>query len=117
LDESQRRYRAAVTKYGGVVGPIAVVPAYEGPPLLAFVALTLPLARQRLLCWTEEEFIVFKTMGGEVPTTALRRVSRPAILRVREAQGGGHDQWTIAGTTYKVAKAFVPIASRVNDGL
>jgi hypothetical protein len=111
LEESQRRYTTAITRYAGVADAVAVVPAYEGPPALAFVALTLPFARQRLLCWTADEFLVFKTMGGEVPTTVLHRVARPAAMRVVSANGVGHDRWTIAGRTYKVAAAFRPLAS------
>lgn len=114
LDESQRRYTAAVARYGGVTDAVAVVPAYAGPPALAFVALTLPFARQRLLCWTVDEFLVFKTMGGEVPTTVLHRVRRPAALRVVPANGVGHDRWTIAGRSYKVAAAFRPLSTTLD---
>jgi hypothetical protein len=114
LEESQRRYTAAVARYGGVTDAVAVVPAYEGPPALAFVALTLPFARQRLLGWTVDEFLVFETMGGEVPTTVLHRVRRPAALHVVTANGLGHDRWTIAGRTYKVAAAFRPLTSALD---
>lgn len=114
LEESQRRYAAAVSTYGGVADAVAVVPAYEGPPALAFSALTHSLARQRLLCWTTDEFLVFKTMGGEVPTTVLHRVRRPATLRVVPARGAGHDRWMVASQSYKVAAAFRPLASALD---
>jgi hypothetical protein len=114
LDESQRRYAAGVAKYGGIAQPVAVVPGYEGFPAFAFVALTLPLAKQRLLCWTTDEFIVFRTWGGEVPTTILCRTRRPVVTRVELASRAGHDLWLIAGRRFKVAQAYRGLVSSLD---
>jgi hypothetical protein len=113
-DSAQGRIEA-VRRWAGVADAVLVVPAYSGLPVFAFSALTLGLAKPRQLVWTPTEFIVFTTVGGEMPSRAVQRVRRPVDLRVAQAAMAGHDTWSIAGRSYKVPQPYRSWLDRLDE--
>jgi hypothetical protein len=113
-DSLQRRIDA-LRRWAGVTDAVLVVPAYSGLPVFAFSALTLSLAKPRQLVWTPTEFSVFTTVGGEMPSRAVQRVRRPVDLRLAISAMAGHDTWSIAGHSYKVAQPYRAWLERLDD--